>query len=282
VDEHTQEQDMTEHHFDTPQPASLYVEIGKGTVRIAATDTDTTHVEVTGRDADQVRVEQSGDQISVVAPQRTGFLGGDSRLDVTITLPTDSDLAVKTGSADITVDGTLGSGKIKSGSGDVQLDTFGGPALVDTGSGDIRLESARAELRIKSGSGSVNLGSVESAVAVSTGSGDVEIGSANGPTVVKTGSGDLKVATANADVSLSTGSGDLSIGSVRRGRISVKGASSDLHIGIPAGTPVWADINTVTGSVRSNLESVGAPQEGQEHVELQARTVSGDITIREV
>jgi DUF4097 and DUF4098 domain-containing protein YvlB len=117
---------------------------------------------------------------------------------------------------------------------------------------------------------------------ISTGSGDVEIGTTNGNAVVKTGSGDLQVVTANADVSLSTGSGDLSIGSVRRGRVSVKGASSDLHIGIPAGTPVWADINTVTGSVRSNVESVGAPQEGQEHVELQARTVSGDITLREV
>ena len=87
----------------------------------------------------------------MLAPQRTGFLSGDSRLDVAVTIPTDSDLAAKTGSADITVDGTLGSGKIKSGSGDVQLDTFG-PALVDTGSGDIRLEEALAELRIKSGS----------------------------------------------------------------------------------------------------------------------------------
>ena len=117
---------------------------------------------------------------------------------------------------------------------------------------------------------------------MSTGSGDVEVGTADSQSVVKTGSGDLKVATANSDISLSTGSGDLTINAVRRGRVSVKGASSDVHIGIPSGTPVWADINTVTGSVRSNLESVGAPQEGQDHVELQARTVSGDIVLRQV
>jgi DUF4097 and DUF4098 domain-containing protein YvlB len=100
--------------------------------------------------------------------------------------------------------------------------------------------------------------------------------------VVKTGSGDLKVVTANDDVALSTGSGDLSIGTARRGRLSLKGASSDVRIGIPSGTPVWTDINTVTGSIRSDLESVGAPQEGQDHIELQARTVSGDITLRQV
>ena len=117
---------------------------------------------------------------------------------------------------------------------------------------------------------------------MSTGSGDVEVGSTNAKAVVKTGSGDLKVVTANADISLATGSGDLSIGTARRGHVSLKGASSDLEIGIPAGTPVWVDINTVTGSIRSGIESVGAPQEGQEHVELQARTVSGDITLREV
>ena len=273
---------MTEHHFDTPQPVNLYVEIGKGTVRVVATDVTATHVEVTGRDADQVRVEQSGDQISVVAPQRTGFLGGDSRLDVAVTLPTDSDVAVRTGSADITVDGTLGSGKIKSGSGDVRLDTFGGPTLVDTGSGDIRLEQARAELRIKSGSGSVSLGRVEAAVAVSTGSGDVEIGSADGPTVVKTGSGDLKVADARNDVSLTTGSGDLVIGAAQRGRLTAKGASGDVQVGIRAGVPVWTDISTLSGEIRSSLRGAGEPQEGADHVELRAKTVSGDILLTEV
>ena len=108
------------------------------------------------------------------------------------------------------------------------------------------------------------------------------LGTANARTVVKTGSGDLKVVTANSDISLSTGSGDVNIVTARRGRVSLKGASSDVEVGIPSGTPVWADINTVTGSIHSNIESVGAPQEGQDHVELQARTVSGDITLNQV
>ena len=128
---------MSEHHFETHRPVSLLVEIGKGSVTIVATDTTESSVEVTGRDAESVRVEQSGDQISVVAPkQRTGFLAGDSRLDVSVTVPTDSDLAVRTGSADITVDGVVDTGQIRSGSGEVQVDTFGGPAVVETGSGE--------------------------------------------------------------------------------------------------------------------------------------------------
>lgn len=270
--------------FETPEPIELYVEIGKGKVEISAIATVTTSLSVEGRDAEEVTVTFANGRLSVIAPKDGGswFSGKDRDLRVEVELPTGSDVAVKTGSADIEVEGQVNDARLKTGSGDIVADTFAGPARVDTGSGDIEVSEALAELQVKSGSGDISIGTSVGKLNVSTGSGDVEVGTTNGSAVVKTGSGDLEVATANADLSLSTGSGDLSIGSVRRGRVVVKGASSDLHIGIPSGTPVWADINTVTGSVRSNIESVGAPQEGQEHVELQARTVSGDITLRQV
>jgi len=270
--------------FETPEPIELYVEIGKGKVEVRATGTATTTLDIEGRDADEVTVSLEDNRLSVIGPKDGGswFSGRDRELRVRLEIPTASDIAVKTGSADIEVEGQVNEGRIKTGSGDIVCDTFGGPAQLDTGSGDVEVAEALAELRVKSGSGDISVGSSVGALNVSTGSGDVEVGTTNANTVVKTGSGDLKVATANADISLATGSGDLSIGTARRGRVSIKGASSDLRIGIPAGTPVWADINTVTGTIHSNLESHGAPQEGQEHVELQARTVSGDIMLREV
>ena len=274
---------MTQHHFETHEPVDLYVEIGKGTVDITATETTESRVDVAGRDADQVEVEQSGKRISVVAPrQRAGFFGGDSKLDVTITVPLKSDLAVRTGSADVRVTGTVGTTQIKTGSGDVRTDDLAGPALVETGSGDVDIQVANAELRVKSGSGTVRVRHAESAVAASTGSGDVEIGTSNGPAAVKTGSGDLKVIDANTDVSLVTGSGDLLVGTAHRGRFTMKGASGDVHIGIPAGLPVWTDISTLSGAIRSNLESAGEPAEGADHVELRAKTVSGDIVLTQV
>jgi DUF4097 and DUF4098 domain-containing protein YvlB len=248
--------------FETHGPIDLTVEIGKGRVRISAADVSEATVDVEGTDADDVAVTFEGNSLRVIGPKHGGgIFNRESDLDVQVGLPTDSNLAVKTGSADIEIEGQVGASRLKTGSGDVSCDTFSGPAMIDTGSGDVEVSEGHAELN------------------VSTGSGDVEVGTANARTVVKTGSGDLHVVTANADVSLSTGSGDLSIGTARRGKVSAKGASSDIHIGIPSGTPVWADINTVTGRVRSNIESVGAPQDGQDHIELQARTVSGDITL---
>ena len=274
---------MSEHHFDTPSPISLYVEIGKGSVQIIADDVTESHVEVTGRDADQVQVERSGDEITIVAPrQRTGFLRGDSDLDVVATIPSHSDLAVRTGSADVTVRGTVSACHLKSGSGDVLLESLDRPSSVETGSGDVRVEEARAELRIKSGSGDITIGHVSAALSVSTGSGDVEIAATDGPAVVKTGSGDLRVVDARTDVSLTTGSGDLVIDNASRGRFSAKGASTDIRVGVPAGIPVWTDVSTVTGQIHSNLTGAGEPQTGADHIELRAKTVSGDIVLTEL
>jgi len=269
--------------FETRQPIDLVIEIGKGRVRISAADTVETTLDVEGTEADEVAVTFEGNTLRVIGPKQSGgFFGKESSLDVRVTLPTDSNLAVKTGSADIEVEGQVGASRIKTGSGEVTCDTFSGPVSIDTGSGDVEIAEGHAEVNVKSGSGDVSVGSCVRELNISTGSGDVEVGTTNARTVVKTGSGDLNVATANADVSLSTGSGDLSIGRARRGKVSAKGASSDVHIGIPVGTPVWADLNTVTGSVRSDLDSVGAPQDGQDHIELQARTVSGDIVLTQV
>ena len=274
---------MTEHHFETPQPVRLFAEIGKGSVKVVATETTSTHVEITGRDADLVDVQQNGQQISVVGPrQRGGFFGTDPGLEVVITLPTGSELAVKTGSADIIVTGTVATSRLKSGSGDVELDAADGPLLVETGSGDIRVEEAHAELRAKSGSGDVLVVDATAALVVSTGSGDVQLWTTRGPAVVKTGSGDVKVGDAADDVSLTTGSGDLVVGTARRGRLTAKGASGDVRVGVPVGVPVWTDISTVSGEIRSNLEGAGRPEDGADHLEVRAKVVSGDIVLTQV
>ena len=273
---------MTTHEFHSPKPAQLYVEAGSGTLTLTAHETDTTTIEILGEEADQVEVRQDGDQISVVAPHhRSGFFGKDQKLDITISLPTDSGVVTRTGSMDLTASGEFGDVRLKSGSGDLEFDGSVESAGVETGSGDLSLRECRGSLRVKSGSGDILVGTVSEESTISTGSGDVRLEACHGDTAVKTGSGDLRVTEADADVSLSTGSGDLMIDVVRTGRVTLKGASGDAQIGIPVGTPVWTDISTVSGDITSNLESTGAPEEGADHVELRVKTVSGDIALRQ-
>ena len=268
--------------FETSGPTSLYVELGSGSLTIHTDDGGSTTVDVTGKDAEQTTVEQRGHQVVVIAPKnRVGFLGGDGDLTVHVTMPHGSSLATKLGSADVTAHGRLGETRIKTGSGDVVLEHVEGKALVEAGSGDISIEAIGDDLRAKTGSGDVEVGRATGSTSVSTGSGDVTIGSAPLPLTVKSGSGDLRVHEAGSDVTLTTASGDLVVETMRRGQLQAKNVSGDIRVGIPAGVPVWTDVSSVTGEVTSTLAGAGEPAEGQDYVELHAKTVSGDVHLEQ-
>ncbi|WP_205473151.1 DUF4097 family beta strand repeat-containing protein [Nocardioides sp. SYSU D00038] len=274
---------MQTYDFATPRPVELFVEIGAGSVRVRATGTATTRVEVTGRHEDDCVVEQRGDVVAVTIPRgRRGLFDRDGSLQVEVALPEGSAVTTRLGSADLAITGPVGEATLQSGSGDVHAERLGGPALVQTGSGDITVGAADGELRVKSGSGEVRLGRTTGSVVVSTGSGDVSIEANDATAVVKTGSGDLRLGELGREAQFSSGSGDLRVDRAASGRITAKGASTDVRVGIPAGTPVWTDISSVTGRIQSTLRGTGQPAEGDEHVEVRATTVSGDVSLLEV
>jgi hypothetical protein len=268
--------------FTTPDPVALYVALGAGTLTVEATDTDESRVEIDGPRDDEFTVEHRGRHLVIVAPKGR-FLGiGHDSHTVRVVVPIGSDLATKTGSADTETIGSLGAIRLRTGSGNVEVERADGALVVDSGSGDVRCHEAAGEVRIKSGSGDIDLGDVRGNTGISTGSGDVVIGVVHERTVVKTGSGDLELKRSESDVSLTTASGDLVVGHADRGRITARNVSGDVRVGIPAGTPVWTDVNTVSGDVASNLQSAGKPGEGQDYVELRASTVSGDVRLVQV
>lgn len=271
---------MTEHHFETHHPIRVHVEIGAGSIRLTATDTTDTTVILSGPGADETTVTGDGGEVRVTGPQRSGFFK-DNSVHVTISAPTGSSAALRSGSGEITTTGELDRAEMRSGSGDVRVECVGAASL-QAGSGDVTVETARGDLAIKTGSGDITLGEAHDAVVASSGSGDVRVRLSHGPIAAKTGSGSVDVVEAHHDVSLATGSGDLEIRLAHRGRITLKGASGNARIGIPAGTPVWTDINTLSGRILSTLESAGQPADGQDYVEVRATTVSGNIHLTHV
>lgn len=271
---------MPTHQFETHAPVALLVEIGKGSVSVHTTATTETTVTVEGRDAERVQVFQDGPEITVKAPTRTGFLGGESALHVQVALPEGSDVETRTGSADVSVTGEVRDLGVRTGSGDVVVAGVVGDAVVKSGSGDVRVEAVQGSLQVKSGSGDLRVGRVAGLLTVSTGSGDVHVDDASAGAAVKTGSGGLSLGRAEGEFSLVTGSGSLQVASTAGGRFDVKGASGDVRIGVRPGVPVWTDISSLSGRVRSTLESAGEPEPGAAHVEVRAVTVSGDVLLQ--
>ena len=275
------------YEFHTPEPVRLRIEFGAGDIDVAATDTDHTTVEVTARREDEgsreavaeTRVEQRGSDIVVEAPRRSAFFRRGPQLQLRVRVPSDSGLEAKIESADLAVAGRLTDASVKTGSGDVRLDTVTGDTTVQSGSGDVEIQSAGTTTRLQSGSGDVRLRHADGGVNASSGSGDITIDQVAGALQANSGSGDVRVGSAGGGVSVNTASGDQHIGRVARGRVRSNAASGDIHIGIAEGTAAWLSVNSLSGSVRSELDGAVPPEDGEPTVEIRVNTVSGDIEL---
>ncbi len=250
--------------FITTQPVDLVVEIQSGSLTLGAAETTETVVGVEGAGAEDVEVTQDGGAVWVRAPQgRDGLFRRTPSLDVTVELPAGSRATLRAGSADICVHGPIGPLHARTGSGDITVDGVGEAASLVTGSGTVRVERATAALDIVSGSG------------------DVVIGEALAGLRVKLGSGALKAGSTGGAVSASTGSGDIRIDTLTCGEARLRTGSGDAWVGVPAGLPVWADVQA-QGGVTSTLTSRGAPEQGQPYLSLRARVRSGTVHLEQV
>lgn len=203
--------------------------------------------------------DQSGTGIAIkIGP--ISFATRATRVDVEVDLPHDADVKAKTKSGDISVSGEAGNVTAKTGSGDVSLEHTQQIHLA-TGSGDVTVRSCR--------SGSAT-----------TGSGDISIQEASGHELqCRAGSGDITLRhTATQKTTAATGSGDISL-HLGEGTFEGKSGTGDIDVAVPTGIPVWLDLSSGTGRVTKDIESLGAPEEGQPHLSIKAKSGVGSIRV---
>jgi hypothetical protein len=276
--------------FETPDPITLDIEIGAGSVNVVADSTTTTEIELRpARDGDsdaielidQARVDRHGSTVIVHMPdgRRFGLLRRTPDVIIEARVPAGSALVVKSKSADVQVTGEVGNTKIETGSGDVQLADVDGFALVDSGSGDIQLGTIAGAATLKSASGDVQITTCCSIAKIQTASGDIRIGTAEAQLDVRSASGDLSVGEADGAVSARTASGDVSLQRVRGESVTAMSASGEIEIGVEPGIAVWLDCSSLSGSVHSSLDSAESQSTDRPTLQIRANTTSGDITI---
>jgi hypothetical protein len=246
---------MREETFSTPGKVKLEISLPAGDVDLetGAGDSTTVELEVSGRDGEEherqteIELRRRGDRYEVVVAARDrgfSFRGRDYRLRVQ--MPNESDVEAKVASADIDGRGSFGDVRIQTASGDVELERVQGTARIDSASGDVHIERADT-LKLNSASGDIVVDELQHGGDVNTASGDVELRS------------------------------------VREGDVKVNSASGDIEVGIAGGSRLWVEAQSLSGDTSSELElESGAPIESDEGplVELNARTLSGDISVR--
>ena len=257
-------------------PARLKVRNPSGDVRVETADTDETTVELVPlNDSDATRdtiarasLAARGGHVEVEIEGRSwslslGSLGITSpKVGVRITCPHGSGLECNTASADVETIGRLGEVQVKTASGDSRLDRVEGPLELRTASGDVTVEQAGGRASVHSVSGDVLVRSALAGLAVNSVSGDVTVNDVVGELTVGSVSGDQLVRAA--------GPGD----------IALKAVSGDVLVAVRRGLRVRLDVNSVSGSIGSDLEVSDTPSssDGPE-TNLRVRTVSGDVRI---
>lgn len=256
--------------FDRSDPVTVAVRLPRGKVDIHAEDRATVAADVVPLDggdasrqaaADTV-VALEGDTLVIRSPETSVWNWRRSgKLGVTVRVPLDSSIAAKTASADLRATGRFAQAQVDLASGDARIDDVTGNASLEAASGDLAVDRVGGSLRIKSSSG------------------DLEVGDVNGDVSAEAASGDIKIRGVGGSVRAETASGEIQIGVVRQGEARIRSASGDVRVGVAAGTGVWLDVSTASGSTRNELAMNAGGGEAQASLQLRIRTASGDIRI---
>ncbi|MER5962311.1 DUF4097 family beta strand repeat-containing protein [Streptomyces sp. NPDC002057] len=273
--------------FDTPEPLSAALELDFGRVRIIAADRTDTVVEVTPSDpgnkqdvqaAEDTKVTCTSRELTVRGPKKRSPFGKIGSIDVTVELPTGSDLAGRTGLGDFIAEGRFGNCRLTTATGDIQLEE-GADVRLKTSHGDVLVDRATGEVDIY-GSGRVRVGRADGTATVKNLNGETALGEIRGELNVRSSNGPISVARADSSVTAKSASGAIRLAEVVRGRITLETAAGALEIGIAEGSAAWLDVRSTAGRVRNELGVSDGPQASEETVEVRGRTSAGDIVIR--
>jgi DUF4097 and DUF4098 domain-containing protein YvlB len=290
---------VTKQSFDTPGAVQVRVENRVGAVRVFTHPGPLTEVEVapTGAAADELvgrtRVahrDLGGHHVvEVEVPGWGGLwrsvLRGPAEVQVTVRAPEGASLDVTTASGSVSAEGSLGSTRVVTASGSVTVGPVASDLDARSASGSVTVASVTGQADIATSSGSVHCGTLAGEASVKTASGSVAVQAARRRLTVQTASGDVLAGELGDGCNIQTVSGDQRVERLVAGRARFKTVSGDLTLRVARGSGVGVDAESVSGSLSSEIDlssheaAMGPAEDGSPHVDLRARTVSGNVRI---
>ncbi|WP_269858373.1 DUF4097 family beta strand repeat-containing protein [Streptomyces sp. RPT161] len=273
--------------FATPEPVSVSLQFDIGTARITASERTDTVVEVLpGNGADdndvraaaQTKVSYSNGELLVKGPKKRSLFGTAGSLDISIELPSGSQVHADSPMADFICEGRLGDCRFKTSAGDIQI-AEAGTVNLKTSHGDIVVHRAAGNAEV-TGAGRIDIGEIAGEATVKNANGEITIGKVTGDVRANSSNGRISIGTAHAGVDARSAYGGIRVGEVAHGSVSLQTATGDLEVGIRESTAAWLDLNSRFGSVRNSLGPAEGPETSDATVEVRARTGLGDIIIR--
>ncbi|MEV6767721.1 DUF4097 family beta strand repeat-containing protein [Nocardia sp. NPDC051030] len=275
--------------FETPKPIVLTLGLLVGSVDVVASDRADTVVEVRPSDkskdrdvrsAEKVKVEYANGQLLIKSSEKwKGLFGRPGSIDVTVELPTRSQVRGTVEFGTVACDGILGDADLKT-TGSIRLDQVGALKVM-TGGGDVTVGHATGTTTVTTATGEVRIGETDATTVVTSSNGSIWIGELTGELRAKLANGGLSVDRVAADLTVTSANGSLRIGELSRGSVTFKTSVGGIDIGIREGTATWLDMYSAAGRVNNRLDVTGEPNGADaDTAKVYARTQFGDITIR--
>jgi hypothetical protein len=273
--------------FDTPTPISVTLELVAGGVRIAAGERADTVVEVLPsdpsreadvKDAARTRVDYADGRLTIKTPKRRSYFGRGSSIEVSIALPSGSEVHGTGAMVEFSSEGRLGACELKTSAGDIRLDETG-PVRARTTHGDVTIGRATGHADVATGSGALRIRRLDGSATIKNSNGASSVGEAAGEVHVRAANGDISIDRARGPVDAKTACGSVRIGEVVRGSIVLQTSAGGLEVGIAEGTAAWLDVSTSLGHVHTALDAAEGHADAAETVAVRARTSYGDIVV---
>jgi len=255
---------MSRYSFAIGWAPGLEVRVTSGRLDLVESSDRSINVDVSGRGAENIVVEQNGDTVTI-REHRNRF--GDRAVSLRVAVPSGTAVDITGASLDVYAKTPLDRVNARTASGELDFE--------DIGSGELR-----------SASGDVSFERCDGRCQISTASGDIRAETIGGDAIVATASGDIRIELAESRVEAKSSSGDITVGCCSGHSVEAVSMSGDVVVGLPEGRIVEASIDSLSGEVRlpprrtASLEPEGA--RARETVKLRLKTVSGDIQVRRV
>jgi hypothetical protein len=288
--------ESVERSFDTTGMVSLHIDNASGEVEIATHEAARTEVKLVAlHPAAEALVKEAriserssarGHEVTVEIPHPRGLakLWSSGAVRVVVKLPNDAELEVSTASASTSAQGRYKVALMRSASGDIAVEEVTGTAKIRTASGCVDLGSVGEVADIQSASGDVRIGVAAAGAKVSTASGDIALGRVERPARLRAASGDVRLGEVLEGADIETVSGQQRIERAAAGDFVMRAVSGDISVSVIPGSLVRFDAGSMSGNVQSDIElepgrPIGAEKGAVPELSIQAKTVSGDISV---
>jgi hypothetical protein len=274
--------------FETPRPAKLRIGIPAGRITVTAEETAVTRIDLTAPSGDanarewieQAEIVQLGDEIVVRGPKLRfslfNFWSGS--IEAIVHAPTGSEATLSIGAGRVETIGRMGAVRANTGAGNVHVAECA-DAHAHTGAGNIDIVAITGSVEAKTGAGTVRIGKVGVNAEINTAAGNARIEEIVGAARMKTAHGNIEIGSAGDSLEAFTASGNVRVGRADHGYVRARSVSGGVSVGVANGVAALLDLSTVSGRVRSDLESSSAPSDGEKRIELVLSTVSGNVSV---